>query len=85
MKKTYKKISQATAKKLFEEGHDIVIIPCLCNPASKNWQATTKYNINNIYLNVKKFNTLIKNIKIAFCNKYTGMRLAFYQEEASHE
>lgn len=84
MKKTFKKISQATAKKLYESGHDVVIIPCLCNPASA-WMCGMSFNKNDIHGIDDTFNYLITSMKYYNCNKENGMHLAFYQEEASHE
>ena len=84
MKKTYKKISQATAKKLYESGHDVVIVPSAVDPSSTWWCGMAFNKKDEKYIN-DGFEKLIINIKWYNCNKETGMRLAFYQEEPSHE
>lgn len=84
MRKTYKKISKAAAKILYESGHDVVIVPCAVDPSSTWWcgMAFNKKDEKNINVDFEK---LIFYVKYYNCSKKSGMNLAFYQEELNHE
>lgn len=76
--KTIKRISKSEARKLFNQGIDIQIVPCKCNPTSLYYTGLW-YNEKALETD---FDTLVRNFEIYNCNdNETGKYAAFYKEE----
>lgn len=69
-----KKINKTAARKLYNAGTTITIIPCNMLVSSP-WYATPRYNINRDFLN---FDNLCNEISAYNCNNETGNRLVYY-------
>lgn len=69
------KINKATARKLYNNGNNIIIVPCKMNPSSPWLNSPTSNNNDNT-----DFDTLCNYITYYQCSSETGQRLAFYTE-----
>lgn len=72
-----KRISKATARKLFNDGKEILFLPCKLNPDQKfggfgMWQ-------NNVFLNgTLNFDSFCKTFASYCCTNKTGKYVSFY-------
>ena len=77
--KTLKRISKSEARKLYNNGIDISIVPCNMRPNSM-WYSGIWYNGNISDIN---FDTLVRDFEIYNCiDSETGKYAAFYIELA---
>lgn len=74
-----KKIRKNTARKLFNEGRELIITPCKCNPHGA-W--LTGFTICKNTLENSDFDRLINEFEYYNCNSELGKYTAFYTEEA---
>ena len=72
------KIRKNTARKLFNEGHELTIIPCNCSP---NGAWLTGFRICKTYLENSDFDRLINEFEYYNCNSELGRYTHFYIEE----
>ena len=77
--KTIKRVTKSEARRLFNQGIDIQIIPCKCNPTSLYYTGIWY----NSAATDADFDTLVRNFEVYNCNyNETGKYAAFYVEEA---
>lgn len=69
-----KKVYKGTARKLFAEGKDIALLPCLMNPASM-WAAPYLMNPNDGFVEQ------VNGFEYYNCNTQVGRYAAFYLVE----
>ena len=75
------RISKAMARKLYEEGVDILFIPCNLRPDSP-WGLGI-WNSADIWGNTETFDSLVNSFEIYnCCNTETGNYCAYYVKEA---
>jgi hypothetical protein len=73
----YKRISKKQARKLYDSGKDIRVVPCKYRPDNE-W---IKFNINNTYESAtsqRTFDKIINDIEYYNCCYETGYYAAFY-------
>ena len=73
------KIRKNTARKLFNNGHELIIIPCKCAPG-RVWLTGFKICKNN--LENADFDRLINEFEYYNCNSELGRYTHFYIEGA---
>lgn len=73
------KIRKNTARKLFNDGRELTIIPCKCAPGSA-WLTGFRICKNN--LENADFDRLINEFEYYNCNSELGRYTSFYVEEA---
>ena len=72
------KIRKNTARKLFNEGRELIIIPCNCSP---NGAWLTGFRICKNYLENSDFDRLINEFEYYNCNGELGRYTHYYLEE----
>lgn len=72
-------ITKGLAKKLFDNGHDILIMPNRLKPSNYAWKklATWVHSTGK----ADEFNKLCELVSFYNCNPKNGMELAFYAKE----
>ena len=76
--KQYKRITKTTAKKLFNAGKTIALLPCKANPLSI-WFSFYPLNKNSVeHYTDKSFDLFVNNFEYYNCNNQTGRYTAFY-------
>lgn len=74
-----KRINKITARKLWNEGHNFIIIPCNCSPKGFGALYTeTDLSIENIPR--RSFDAFVNEFECYNCNNKTGNYAAFYIE-----
>ena len=73
------KIRKNTARKLFNEGQELIIIPCNCAP---NGAWLTGFRICKTNLENSDFDRLINEFEYYNCNSELGRYTHYYLEEA---
>ena len=73
------KIRKNTARKLFNEGHELIIIPCNCSP---NGFWVKGFRICKTNLENSDFDRLINEFEYYNCNSELGRYTHYYIEGA---
>lgn len=72
-----KKINKPTARKLYNAGHEIIVIPCKCKPGGA-WLTGAALSRDNTG---REFDSLINEFEFYNCIPELGRRSAFYIKE----
>lgn len=75
--KNYTRISKATARKLYNAGEEICILPCKMNPENMWWKPMVLQIDEE---NGASFDGVVNAATFYNCNYETGYYLAFYKE-----
>lgn len=75
----YHRIDKRVARKMYNEGLDVVFIPCNMRPDS-DWGLGIPQNKNNIGNDGTDFDKLVQLYQWYNCNAETGKYVAFYVE-----
>ena len=71
------KIRKSTARKLFNEGHELIIIPCNCSPNGVWFKG---FRICKTKLENSDFDRLINEFEYYNCNSELGRYTHYYIE-----
>ena len=73
---TYIRTNKATARRIFNSGHDIIAIPCKLNPANQFFAMGAVLNVSFI----ESFENACNSLTYYNCSSETGRYLSFYIE-----
>ena len=71
------RISKQAARKRYEAGQNVIIIPCKCIPGNKWYIGNRMYNTG-----IRSFDEYITRWMVYSCNSELGRYPAFYVKEA---
>lgn len=74
-----KRINKTTARKMWNEGHNFIIVPCKCSPAGIG-ALYTETDLSEDYSTRRPFDTFVNEFEFYNCNNETGRYAAFYTE-----
>lgn len=87
---SYKKINKPTARKMYNHGFSIFLVPCKCrfvDPESdeKSWVTPVKISILDCEEEQNKFDRTVNAFEYYNCNAELGYYPAFYVKEQDYE
>ena len=75
-----KRINKATARKMWNEGNNFIIVPCKCSPMGLG-ALYTSTDLSSEDIPRRSFDSFVNEFEYYNCNAETGRYAAFYTGE----